>query len=207
LSNVLDLLKHRLTDNYKKNPESNVTKLLSLIAEEIQKNEDAIEKIAEWRDIDIAEGKTLDKIGADFKQYRGLLDDEPYRVLIKSRIKRNLSDGSINTLIEFFSVILQVPYEEVEIIELWEQGQHAALKMEFPLESIVATGLSLNQFSTFINMVTAVGVRAEVLFEGTFAFASGTSEELDAEAGFSDIEGSTGGYFGAILDNNNPLPV
>lgn len=177
------------------------------MAEYFQAEENNLELIGEYTDIDQAKGKTLDMIGSNYRQYRGLLDDEPYRVLIKSKIKRNLSDGSINTLIDFFSVILQVPSSEIEIIELWEQGQSATIKMEFPLDAIVATGLSLSQFSAFINTVTAVGVRAEVLFEGTFSFASGTSEEIDSEAGFSDENGSTGGYFGAMLDNNNPLPI
>lgn len=122
MSNVKDLFLSRLTDNYNKHENSNVNKLVELTTKHIQDNEDLLSKIGEWIDIDQAEGTTLDMHGRNVQQERGQASDDVYRVLIKSKIKRNLSDGSINTIIDFLSFILNINPSEVIINELWEEG-------------------------------------------------------------------------------------
>jgi hypothetical protein len=88
-----------------------------------------------------------------------------------------------------------------------EEREHATIRMDLPIESVTATGLSLSQFASFINLVKSVGVRVEILSQGTFMFATGIEEEFDPNAGFYDEETGTGGYFGAMLDSSNPLPI
>lgn len=200
MHDVLKELVDRLTDNYAKNPESNNSKFMQLAANTIQENEDTLFKIKDWRDMDQAQGKALDKIGGNVKQVRGQLPDETYRVLIKAKIKRTLSDGSIDTIIDFVSFILQIPVTDVELTELWAEGKDAALHLNVPAGPINATGLSLTQFGRLINLIVVAGVRAEVLFEGTFSFSSNYSASETSTEGFADDAGTTGGTLGYAYD-------
>ena len=201
MSEVLDKFIDRLTDSYSKNPESNVNKLAQIAAGIIQEGEDTLNRIGDWRDVDQAEGKALDMLGANVRQNRGQAPDEVYRVLIKSKIKRNLSNGSINTLIDFLSFILQVPKTAIKITELWTVGQPADLKIDMPVDAINATGLSRTQFGTLVNLVTVAGVNAEVLFQGTFAFADVYDTSQTGQAtGFADDALTTGGTLGDTFD-------
>jgi hypothetical protein len=88
----------------------------------------------------------------------------------------------------------------------------AALYVEAPIGPISQTGLSVKQFGTLLNMVTAAGVRADVLFEGTFEFGalpSGDNGVIDASAGFAPVDQSTGGALGAAYnpDTDFELPL
>lgn len=201
MSNVLNLFIERLTSNFNAKPGSNIHALLTVAADHIQENEDLLDQMGNWRDIDQAEGKTLDRIGGNVQQVRGQAPDEVYRVLIKSKIKRNLSNGSINTLIDFLSFILQIEANEVDIRELWEVGRDATLHIDVPGEAINATGLTAKQFGTLINLVVAAGVKAEVLFEGSFGFSNDytTSQTADPD-GFADDAKTTGGTLGYAYD-------
>lgn len=207
---VLERLIDRITSNYNKEPGSNIRKLIELTAEPIQENEDTLIRIGQWRDIDQAEGHTLDRIGENVKQERGALTDSTYRVLIKSKIKRSLSNGSIDTLIDFLSFILQVEPEQIQIRELWKEGKPGAIFINAPGGSINSIGLTYSQFGQLVNLVVAAGVRAEAIFEGTFAFSSNYSEsEFDPNAGFSNDEGTTGGTLGFAFDpaDGAELPI
>lgn len=202
LTPVLEKFVDRLTDNYNKNPDSNVMKLAKLTTDYIQGNQDTYDKIAEWRDIDQAEGAALDLLGADVAQYRGQAQDDVYRIMIKSKIKRNLSDGSINTIIDFMSFLLRIDASEVHITEEYP----AALHIEVPADAAFKTGLTLNQFGTLVDMVVAGGVRTGVLFKGSFFFAEGPG--VFSPDGFSNIEQTNGGTLGKVYDpaNDYELP-
>jgi hypothetical protein len=200
MSEVLDKFLDRLTGFYNTDPESNVNKLAQIAASVIQEGEDTLNTIANWRDVDQAQGDALDMLGANVRQNRGQAPDEVYRVLIKSKIKRNLSNGSINTLIDFLSMILQTPKTTIKITELWTLGQPADLKIDVPVDKINATGLSRAQFGTLINLVTVAGVNAEVLFEGTFRFAMDDATPETSANGFSDDTGTNGGTLGDAFD-------
>jgi len=119
LSDVLQKFWDRLTDNFNKHPNSNVSKLLKIAAAHIQENTDLLDKIEEWRDVDKAEGAVLDRHGRNVRQERGQATDEVFRVLIKSKVLRNFSNGSIDTIIEFLAFILQVDPQVVKVRELW----------------------------------------------------------------------------------------
>lgn len=199
---ITNMLK-RLTDNYRKDPDSNVGKLLNIAAGELDEIKTSIEKINQWRGIDEAEGNTLDRIGTNFQQPRGQAPDTVYRILIKSKIARNLSDGSINTLIQTLAITLDTEPEGIQINELWDDvsPEPAAIFISVPYDALNVVGMTLNQFGRLCNRIVAAGVRADVLVEGTFAFASVIDEsETDSEAGFSNLEQTTGGYLGAAYD-------
>lgn len=190
-----------MTSRYNKENGSSVDKLADLAAHHIQENEDLLTKIESWRDVDQAKGTTLEKIGENVQQDRGQASDDVFRVLIKSKIKRNLSDGSINTLIDFLSFILNIKKTEVGIQEEWPDGKHASLFVDVPTTPVIDIGLSTRQFGALLNLIVAAGVKANILFEGTFQFASqDETQEFNANEGFANDERTTGGFFGSLYD-------
>lgn len=205
---VLDIFVGRLTDAYKKNPESNVSKLARVATLHIQENEEVLKQIGAWRDIDQAQGIVLDHIGQDVAQNRGVANDAVYRVLIKSKIMRNLSDGSIDTVVDFLAFILQCDRTEIHVRELWPEGKPATVNIEAPAGPVNNTGLTIKQFGTLINLVIAGGVRAEVLFEGTFEFAAAAGE-ASPDSGFAPLDQSSGGTLGLSYnpDTDYELPI
>lgn len=96
----------RLTSNYKKEPTSNIAKLLTVVADELEQIKSTLQKIEKYRAIDNATGVTLDNIGKNVLQARGSADDVVYRKLLKTKIKANLSGGEIETLNEVLDVFL-----------------------------------------------------------------------------------------------------
>lgn len=205
MGQVLDNLLSRLTSAYNGSDGSNVNKLMQLSAYHIQNNEDLLTQIQNWRDIDQAQGTTLDKIGGNVQQNRGLATDDIYRVLIKSKILRNMSDGSIETLLNFISFILQCDKSEITIRESWQDGLNATIHVDCPNDKVTATGLSLTQFGTLINLVVAVGIKANVLFEGTFGFSTDYTTSQTDPNGFADDALTTGGTLGATYDPTNDI--
>lgn len=99
-------LAKRLTGNYKRDPTSNIRKLLSIVDVEIDELRKAIETVELYRKIDNATGVTLDNIGKNVLQERGSMDDVSYRMYLKIKIRANLSGGQIETLNDVLSVLL-----------------------------------------------------------------------------------------------------
>ena len=96
----------RLTDNYKKNPESNIGKLLSIIDFELDRLKDTYKLIDSYRAIENATGITLDNIGKNVLQDRGGMDDITYRLFLKVKIRSNLSGGQIETINDIMTTVL-----------------------------------------------------------------------------------------------------
>lgn len=216
---MLNDMIRRLTEAYSSDPDSNLGKLLSIAAGELEDMRGAIETTRLYRDIDQAEGVSLDRIGLNVQQYRGQATDPIYRVLIKSKIARNLSDGSVNTLIRVLATTLAIEPHQVRIIELWPV-EPAAIQVDVPASSLLSIGFSLTQFGRWVNRLVAAGVRAAVLLEGTFSFSSIAAPtypgeaEYDDEAGFNDLDEfgepfDIGGALGTTYDpaEDPDLPV
>lgn len=206
---VLDRFINRLTDNYDKAPNGNVHKLAQLTVMALQEQEDVLQQIESWYDVDQAEGTTLDMHGRDVLQDRGQAPDEVYRVLIKSKILRLLSDGSIDVIIDFIAFILDCEPSEIRVQELWPEGKTATLNIIAPAGPINRTGLSGKQFGTLLNLVIAGGVRAEASFEGTFRFATLPTTSETSPTGFSNVEQTNGGTLGMFYnpDTDYELPI
>ena len=192
---------------YSSKPDSNIAKLIAILAAEMEKVKGTFEKMDEWRDIEKAKGQTLDLIGTNVNQYRGVSTDEIYRILIKSKIARNLSTGDIDTIIEVLSIALDTDPSDIVLQE--EENKAAISVIKIPIERLNEVGMSGAQFGLLVKKVVAAGVRVQqVELSGTFSFASGNGTELDPEAGFSDLEGNVGGYFGAAFEpNQSELPI
>ena len=204
MTKILESMLRRLTSNYARNPDSNIGKLCKIAADEIAELEGALDTVREWRDLNNAEGAALDRIGYNVQQWRGVADDGVYRILIKTKIARNLSDGSIDTVKSVIAMALGIDPSEVELTELYNapvDPEPAALHLAFPATTLLEAGFSLVQFGRLVNRIIAAGVRAYVLLEGTFQFSDAyDAVETDADTGFADLGQTVGGYFGSIYD-------
>ncbi|MEW9702816.1 hypothetical protein [Paenibacillus sp. SI8] len=211
---TLQTIMQRLTDVFVKDPTSNLGKLLGILTEQLQALEETQNRVRTWRDIDQAQGSTLDRIGQNVGQARGVATDEVYRIIIKSKIARNLSTGDINTVIRVLSTALACTPSEIEIRELWSDPvipEPAAISViKLPLEAVNAAGMSPLQFGRIAQRTVAAGVRVGAIeLTGTFQFASGTQTETSDTAGFSDDNELIGGYFGAAYSpgDDADLPI
>jgi hypothetical protein len=205
----------RLTDRYRKDPDNNIGKIIKIITDEFDLIKETFERIEEWEDIEKAEGAVLDDIGKDIGQPRGAATDEIYRVLIRSKVARNFSDGTIDTIIRVLSIALNTDPREIRIQELCEDPvnpESAAIKLvQIPLRRLNEVGMSPNQFVQLVKKTVAAGVRvASIEMTGTFSFSSHpTQSEYSDTEGFADIDQTVGGYLGAMFvdSNDTELPI
>lgn len=197
-----------LPDKYAKTPQSHNYKILEinrLACENLRAGLDAIFNIL---DMDNATGETLDNYGDRVNQPRGNATDEQYLYMIKTKIARNLTNGSEPAVIDAICMTLKCEPSQVLLIEREEPGVVELVTL--PFDVIVKAGFTTNQLVALIESLLPVGVRLVAYnFEGTFTF-SDVENEYDAAAGFCDVEGGTlGGYFGVLLgqDEEAILPV
>lgn len=118
LDNLLKLLPHNYTDD----KDSNLGKLIEIFTEELREINNKKDYLKAMQDIDKAENSYLDLLGDSIGQKRGSYQDYKYRLLIKSRIKQNLSGGDIPTVDEFFKLILGNNY--LGIKEGWDSSEY-----------------------------------------------------------------------------------
>ena len=197
-------LAYNLPDSYAKDAKSNNSKILEIERSEVEKIRTTLREIDAILDLENAYGKTLDLYGARVGQARGQATDDQYRVLIKAKIVRNLSNGSIPSFIESICATFSCAPTEIVISEM---ADTCALKIDsLPLSAITKAGFSTSQTVAIIESLLPVGARLDsFLFNGTFEFAA--SEGVYTEGkGFTDVEGGEGGgYFGAINGDENDI--
>jgi len=180
---------NRITDNYNRNENSNISKMMKLAANHIQENEELLQQIGDWRDIDQAEGVTLDYIGRNIGQDRMGFDDATFRVLLKSRIIRNNSDGSIPTILKFLSFILGVDKQYIKIQEKWRTGRPVGMYIEIDIEYAIAIGIPLEEFGYIVNSLVVGGVHVDLHYIGSFMFSEfrDSVQDGDEEHGFQTM--------------------
>lgn len=148
----------RLSDYFDKTPDSNISKQMSIFAAEAKEVKATNDRIRQWRNIDDAEGDGLDLIGQNVNQPRGIATDEVYRILLKSKIARNLSDGTIDMIIQVLAILLSVDHKMIKIKEKWndsEEPEPAAIKViELPLTKLNEAGLDP---ANFVRIVQRTG--------------------------------------------------
>ena len=100
------IMADRMTDNYDKSADSNISKMLQIIAESANGNEKSYELMKYLNDVDNATGEALDAKGANVGLLRGALLDEEYRRLIKVKTIANISNGDIPTMNKVLSAFM-----------------------------------------------------------------------------------------------------
>lgn len=197
-----DMLR-RFTDVFNKNPSSNIGKLIGILYGQLKEVGDTLETVREWRDIDNAKGTTLDMIGHNIVQPRGAATDEIYRVLLKSKIARNLSQTDINTIIRVLALALNCDYSDIRIRPKFNDPvdpEPAALSLiRVPIKRLNEVGMSPMQFGQIIQKTVAAGVRvAQIELAGTFQLSSQYSGLESGKTGLADPDMTTGGTLGEV---------
>lgn len=203
-----------LTDAFTKNPDSNIGKMLLLVSGEIDELNDTLNKIESWRDIDQAAGVTLDLIGENVGQSRGQATDEVMRVLIRAKIARNTSDGSMDSVINALALSLNADPSTIQIVELYDdtESEPAAIAITgLPLAAINRAGMTVNQFGQIAQRVVAAGVRvATIDIQGTFQLSGVLNDsQMDASIGLAPLDQSVGGTLSGAFtpEEEIPLPI
>lgn len=204
----------KFADSLAKKEDSNIGKIFKIFSEQLGDLKFTNQRIKEWRLIDNAEGIALDLIGENVLQPRGVATDEVYRVLLKSKIARNLSTGDINTIIRVLSLALDSEPSDVSIQETWADDvnpQPAGISViQVPLRRLNEVGLPADQFARIIQRTVSAGVKVNSIeLSGTFEFGS-PDLQVDAEAGFSSVNApDSGGYLGSafVPASNEDLPI
>ncbi|MEC3737058.1 hypothetical protein P9154_12965 [Bacillus safensis] len=208
---IKDLIS-KLTDAFQKDEKSNIGKLFLIVDEQLTAARKTLTTAEKWRDIDNAKGRGLDLIGDNVAQNRGRATDEIYRVLIRGKVARNISDGTTNRIIEALAKTLNCAYEEINIYTVKEDNDNepaAIIVKKAPLEALNKIGMSATQFSSIVQKTVAAGVRvAYINLNGTFRFSSIPDEIETSQFGFSSDE-TDGGTLGGIFEpeDDYPLPI
>ncbi|WP_224930519.1 DUF2612 domain-containing protein [Bacillus safensis] len=208
---IKDLIS-KLTDAFQKDEKSNIGKLFLIVDEQLTAARKTLTIAEKWRDIDNAKGRGLDLIGDNVAQNRGRATDEIYRVLIRGKVARNISDGTTNRIIEALAKTLNCAYEEINIYTVKEDNDNepaAIIVKKAPLEALNKIGMSATQFSSIVQKTVAAGVRvAYINLNGTFRFSSIPDEIETSQFGFSSDE-TDGGTLGGIFEpeDDYPLPI
>lgn len=204
----------RFADVFNKNPNSNIGKLIGILYGQMDELNTSLEKVRDWRDIDKAQGTTLDRIGQNVIQPRGAATDEVYRVLLKSKIARNLSKTDINTIIRVLALALNCDYADIRIQEKFNatiDPEPAALSLiRVPIKRLNEVGMSPRQFAQIIQKTVAAGVKvAQVELAGTFKLATVYDQLNNDPFGLGNIEMTLGGGLGEVYvpGNDYGLPI
>ncbi|OAH53908.1 hypothetical protein AWH48_11610 [Domibacillus aminovorans] len=126
---ILTNLLAKMPDMFKKTPTSNLGKLFSIATEQLEKLSNTLNRMQEWRDIELAEGIVLDRIGEEILQeYRGGATDAEYRLKLKTRIVVNyLSNGDIESVIQLLNIFLGNNLVSVQTAANVKEGPFAGL--------------------------------------------------------------------------------
>ena len=191
------MIKKYFTSNYDKRPESNVSKVISIISDELTELKDLYNKIEEYNDVDKAEGVALDTIGANIGQYRGEVRDEVYRALIKTKILRNRSDGTLNDMVKVLAIALDIDPAEIIMREDEQSALPNINVLTVPIDALNRRGMTASQLGQLVNSMVVAGVKMEgIVYGGTFEY---TDElENDVSLGYSDVNMNNGGALGDV---------
>lgn len=201
-----------LPDAYYKGKDGNNYKLLLLNNLATEEYRQELTNVLESLDLLQATGKTLDLFGETVNQQRGILNDTQYRILILTKIGKNICQGDYNSIIKLLTIIFECEPCDIHIKECDEICRVEIDK--FPLDVLARAGFSSTQAVEILEQLLPVCVKvADANFEGTFEFGEIAPYTYplyrDKEKGFGDIEQTVGGYFGLTLGdaNNFVLPL
>lgn len=158
--------KKRLIQQYKGKP--NTESLLEAFVQEFQNLESLGKQLNEMRSVNTATGNTLDRLGSVVGQRRlpGQSDDD-YRVLVKSKISQNVSQGEPERLIEVYKTL------NTTTLVILEENFPASVSFES--DHVFADQAEVNMLLEILEKTAAAAVRIEFLVQfdtgEPFAFA------------------------------------
>lgn len=163
LSRMINILPYALRNG------ENINKIYTILSEMLDEIIEAAVEIQDSRDLDKAFGFGLDLIGHIVGEPRNNSDDETYRENLKTKIRRNRSNGNIEILNEFARTLLDNNF--IGFTENGIKSGELSLQYDFPRENpttkdpvilikkIMAVGVQLKtQLNTYSNLNNSVGI-------------------------------------------------
>lgn len=212
MPNFQEKVMNNLPDSYCKSKDCNNYKLFQCITPEFDLLVRQILELRKSINIDYAHGGTLDKIALNVNQARGSVNDIVLRTLMKAKIAADMSEGTIDTLLDVIGFIIGDETNKSQVEEMYNDSENpepAAINIIVPAEGIIDAGVTLGQFVALITNIKAAGVRVYANLQGTFEFGEIAEYGPEYDTGFADIEQTTGGSLGILYDpeNDEPLPI
>ncbi len=184
ITDHIDAARRRLLQQYKHSP-----RLLALIGilfgAQVQDLEDAAWQLYGRLDIDTVEGTQLDRIGAVVGLSRSGWSDDLYRLLLKARIGKNVSHGTLEDVISVWRLIARA--DKVQVVETYPaqidlysdtpiDGELAAFVREL-MQDVVAAGVRVDFLAIIFSSTNAFG------FDPDDPDVNGFGDYNDAEVG------------------------
>lgn len=162
-----------------------------LFGRQTQDLEDAAWQLYDRLDIDTCEGVQLDRIGAIVGLSRSGWGDDLYRILLKAKIGKNVSHGTLEDVISVWRLLAQA--NKVQVIENYPA--QIDLYSDTPIDGAISSFVR-----NLMQDVVAAGVRVDFL---AIIFSSDNAFGFDPDDpdvnGFGDCnDTSAGGAFAYI---------
>lgn len=187
-----------LPDAYNKSADSNNSKILNINKNTTGAIERISKKIFDALNLNNASGKILDDIwGGRINLKRGSLNDGQYIIHLRTKMMQNIADGSFPDLIEALAYALQCEKSAIHLAE--SETPNRVIIKDIPLDAVIQAGFSITEVVTMIESMLPVGVRIEQQhFTGTFEYSEITDTAYAETAGYADLDGTIGGYYGLL---------
>ncbi len=187
-----------LPDSYDKSADSNNYKLLQINKITNDFLQKASKNVFDVLNLNNASGKILDDVwGGKVNLKRGKLNDEQYVIRLRTKMMQNIANGSFPDLIEALAYTLQCKKSAIHLIE--SNTPNRVVIKDIPLDVVFSAGFSIDDVIAMIESMLSVGVKIEKQhFTGTFEYGEITDTEYTETAGYADLEGSIGGYYGLL---------
>lgn len=187
----------RLLEQYQGLPDPEA--IITILATEIQKAEDALWGIATLRNINTATANQLDQLGTIVGFPRNTTDDDIYRLEIRAKIVKNVSQGQADRLISVYLFMTEATV--VDYSDAWPMSVFMMSDGMIP-----ASLTDANLIYSLVKGAAAGGVKigALGLFDGSGPF--GFAGPMNIAKGFASVANPTdGGKFGHLLRERHPF--
>lgn len=179
----------------------NLKAFLTAFLSRVQEAENMLIELWQNRWLDNATGDLLDELGSIVGQERNGLGDDDYRIMIRVRVRINLSSGLDSDIVETFGMVLQDPSPSMALEEYYPASIVVRLLDEVAGGNDVVTILA-----SILGEVRSASVLAQLVYlnaapEASFSFADlPDTSESDAAMGFADDAQTTGGDLADVIE-------
>jgi hypothetical protein len=175
----------RQVEQFKEKPD--LAAIIDAASDQTQDDEDVFFELLDERALDVAVGVQLDGLGEIVGEDRLGRSDDDYRLGIRAQIKKNVSSGTGDEILEIVALLTSNTHE---LVEFFPAG----------LALIFDDALPEDPVQLAANLPVAAGVRGTVQYtlqddDDTFTFASGDTPETSSTQGFSNDGGTSGGAY------------
>lgn len=167
-----DELLAEISDHWAKAPDSNLYKLMDVMNAPLERLSDHAQRVADWHDIDMAEGNTLDLIGEDKNVPRIDDDDTFYRWLLKLKAMISMNDSTIESI----EHIVKSAFKTNDITVITTEGANN-VQIELPISVLPDDLTKRSILMDYIRALPAAG------FVMKMVFAAPSTEDIQIQIG------------------------